>query len=385
MTASTNGQPGLARLRLATWWIMLGCLAVVIGILVDQSAVLRSVAIRSAVIIAALLVCAVAGRLFTVAIRGGPQPRAPMTALVAVSALAAGALVTLSRAVASGGFPWLLPLAALLCAAYSGTGWRLLWPAGTGLALGASLLGSALAGEPSPSTAGSDAAVVLLCAAALQAQIWVLRVAERLDRAHRLERTATITDERLRFAAELHDIQGHSLQVICLKSELAQRLVATDPGRAAAEMGEVQALARQALGDTREVVHGYRPVSLDTELSNAARVLAAAGIDASLSRSVDLPVLAQPVGHLLGLVVRECTTNVLRHSAARHCAVSLTVEGDTVLLRFANDGPLETPAGPPGGLDALAERLAVRGGRLVSHGTAEAFTVSAYLPAAGTR
>jgi two-component system sensor histidine kinase DesK len=148
-----------------------------------------------------------------------------------------------------------------------------------------------------------------LCLAALMIQMWVWEIANRTAE------TAVI-HERQRFAADLHDIQGHSLQVIALKSELAARLAATDPERAAAEMRGVQTLARDALRDTREVAQGYREVSLQTEIANAARVLAAAGvrcrIDAAAPR--DLP----PDGErLLALMVREATTNILRHSTAR--------------------------------------------------------------------
>jgi two-component system sensor histidine kinase DesK len=232
----------------------------------------------------------------------------------------------------------------------------------------------------SVSGAVQDVAIGSLAAAALYAQVWALGVAERLDVARRLESAAAVTDERLRFAADLHDIQGHSLQVIALKSELAERLATADPARAAAEMREVQALARQTLGDTREVVRGYRAVSLDTEISNAGRVLAAAGIDCSLSRAADLPSLPSSVENLLGLVVRECTTNVLRHSAARQCAVSLAAGGGTVVLSFTNDAPLDEAPGPAGGLAGLADRLAAVGGRLAVDGAPERFTVSACVP-----
>ena len=381
MNAPTYGPSGLARLRQLTWWTMVGCLAVVVGLVVAESAVVRPAAIRLAVVATVLLVCVVAGCLFAVAVLGTPPPRPAVTAsLVVVAASAAGGILVLSRTVASGGFPWTLPLAALSAAVWAGTRWRrqLIWPAGIGLAFGASSTGSWLAGAMPWSPAVEDTAITALCTVGLYAQIWVLGVAERLDHARRLERAAAIREERLRFAADLHDIQGHSLQVIALKSELAERLANADPARAIAEMRDVQALARQALGDTREVVRGYRTVSLDTEISNATRVMAAAGIESSLA--ADPSVLPSPVEKLFGLVVRECTTNVLRHSAARRCEISLTIGADIVQLRFTNDAPLDAPAGPGGGLTGLADRFAAAGGRLVAEGTADTFTVCAYLP-----
>jgi two-component system sensor histidine kinase DesK len=306
--------------------------------------------------------------------------------LVVTAALAAGWSVAQARSAGSGGFPAALPLAALLAAAWA-AGWsrRLVCTAGIGLAGLASLCGSASTGAVSGTGAAQDVAVAALAVAALYAQVWVLGVAERLDEARRLESAAAVTDERLRFAADLHDIQGHSLQVIALKSELAERLTTADPARAAAEMRDVQALARQTLGDTREVVRGYRAVSLDTEISNAGRVLAAAGIDCALSRAPDLPALPPSAENVLGLVVRECTTNVLRHSAARQCGVSLAADGGTVLLSFTNDAPLDAPPGPEGGLAGLADRLAAVGGRLVVYATLERFTVSAYVPVPAAR
>jgi two-component system sensor histidine kinase DesK len=381
VTAPTNSLAGLTGLRRWTWWTTVATLALIVGLVGTESAGARPV-MRFAAVAAGLLAGVVSGRLFAVAMLGAPRPRTPVAgSVVVVTALAAAWLVGQSRAAGSGGFPATLPLAALLAAAWAaGWSWRRVWPAGIALAGLASLGGSASGGAVSVSGAVQDVAIGSLAAAALYAQVWALGVAERLDVARRLESAAAVTDERLRFAADLHDIQGHSLQVIALKSELAERLATADPARAAAEMREVQALARQTLGDTREVVRGYRAVSLDTEISNAGRVLAAAGIDCSLSRAADLPSLPSSVENLLGLVVRECTTNVLRHSAARQCAVSLAAGGGTVVLSFTNDAPLDEAPGPAGGLVGLADRLAAVGGRLAVDGAPERFTVSACVP-----
>ena len=124
--------------------------------------------------------------------------------------------------------------------------------------------------------------LLAITAATMLGLLWGWEVAARLERARRLSAELAVADERLRFAADLHDIQGHHLQVIALKSELAARLARTDPARAAAEMEEVQRLAAKALDDTRAVVQGYRRTSLDEEIANATRVLAAAGIDARM-------------------------------------------------------------------------------------------------------
>lgn len=391
---------GLTWLRRLTWWTLIGCLALTAGLVTAEPGVSRRVTVP-----AVLLVCGVAARLFAVAVLGSRPPRTPvLVLLLALAAPGAGGILGSSPA---GGFPWALPLAALAAAVQAGavptgavptgavptgavpTGAGRLGGGGVtgrgarwwvGLGFGVLAFVSALSGGRSVGAAAADTAIAALCATGLYAQIWILTVAERLDHARGLERTAAVTDERLRFAAELHDIQGHSLQVIALKSELAERLADTDPARAAAEMREVQALARQALGDTREVVHGYRQVALDTELANAVRVLEAAGIEAALVRAPGSDALPAEVATLLGLVARECTTNVLRHSDARRCSIELAADDGFVRLRFTNDAPRADRAGPAGGLAALGDRVAAAGGELTSSGTAGAFTVSARVP-----
>ncbi|MEU5883994.1 histidine kinase [Spirillospora sp. NPDC047279] len=209
--------------------------------------------------------------------------------------------------------------------------------------------------------------------------LWAWDVAGRLDEARRLAAELAVRDERLRFAADLHDIQGHHLQVIALKSELAARLADVDPARAAAEMREVQGLATDAIRDTRAVVQGYRRTTLDDEIANATRVLASAGIDA---RTTLVPAaLTDPTRHLLGLVMREATTNVLRHSRARHATVDYRVSDGLARLRVSNDGAFEPPGVPSGtGLRTLTERLRAAGGSLTWTHDGERFEVSACLP-----
>lgn len=220
--------------------------------------------------------------------------------------------------------------------------------------------------------------------------LWAWDVAGRLDRARRLEAEVAVKDERLRFAADLHDIQGHHLQVIALKSELAARLAERDPARAAAEMRDVRQLSADALRDTRAVVHGYRTTTLDDEIANATRVLAAADIDArmTLDPAAVTAGRAAPARHLLGLVVREATTNVLRHSSARSAEVDYRLAGGAARLRFSNDGA--GAAGPAAaaahtgsggsGLPGLAERLRAAGGELTWGRDGDRFEVVASLP-----
>ncbi|GHE68899.1 sensor histidine kinase [Streptomyces capitiformicae] len=213
--------------------------------------------------------------------------------------------------------------------------------------------------------------------------LWAWDTARRLDEARRLEAELAVREERLRFAADLHDIQGHHLQVIALKSELAARLVEVDPARAATELKEIRQLSVDALSDTRAVVQGYRRTSLDDEIGNATRVLAAAGIDArtNLDPAAVTPGLTDSARHLLGRVMREATTNVLRHSRADYAEVDYRIADGSARLRVINDGAEGHPAGLDGtGLRSLAERLEAAGGELTWHQDGDRFVVAAALP-----
>jgi two-component system sensor histidine kinase DesK len=233
--------------------------------------------------------------------------------------------------------------------------------------------------------AGFPAGMVAFIAWMMLGMLWAWDVAERLNVARRLAAELAVADERLRFAADLHDIQGHHLQVIALKGELAARLAEADPARAAAEMKDVQRLATDALNDTRALVQGYRRTTLDDEIANATRVMAAADIDARMNLApavaADSDRLSPSGRHLLGLVMREATTNVLRHSRARHAEVDYRVNGGRAHLRVRNDGAAGSAGAATGsGLRTLAERLEAAGGELTWTHDGDRFVIAASLP-----
>ncbi|MGI5456589.1 sensor histidine kinase [Streptomyces sp. CA-249302] len=243
------------------------------------------------------------------------------------------------------------------------------------LVAGAVVLALVPGGAVSLAAGDGDTAYAVLFPAGLVAftvwtvlgPLWAWRIAGRLDRARLLEAELAVKDERLRFASDLHDIQGHHLQVIALKAELASRLTETDPARAAAEMQEVRQLCADALRDTRAVVKGIRRTTLDDEVAGAAKVLAAVGIDARLDfePAAEAAQLDDRARELLGLVVREATTNVLRHSTARRAELDYRVTGGHVRLRISNDGArAATGDGDSTGLRGLADRLRAAGGEL---------------------
>ncbi|MDQ6687092.1 MAG: sensor histidine kinase [Actinomycetota bacterium] len=176
-------------------------------------------------------------------------------------------------------------------------------------------------------------------------------------------RRLVVSEERTRFARDLHDILGHSLTVITVKAELAQRLLDFDPDRARAELADLERLSRDALADIRRAVEGYRELTLPGELARARTALAAAEIDADLPNSTD--EVPTHVRELFAWTVREGVTNVIRHSGARSCTVRLTPEAAEVV----DDGRGPVPQPSVGsGLVGLRERASAVGGTVVTRG-----------------
>lgn len=162
--------------------------------------------------------------------------------------------------------------------------------------------------------------------------------------------------ERNRIARDLHDLLGHSLTAVTVKARLAQRLAPKDLPGAVAEMEAVETLSRQALADVRAAVTGYREVTVAGELARARELLRAAGIVADLPTATD--AVAPEQRELLGWVVREGITNVVRHARATRCTVTLTATS----AEIRDDGRGGTTGTPGGGLTGLRERVADAGG-----------------------
>jgi two-component system sensor histidine kinase DesK len=176
--------------------------------------------------------------------------------------------------------------------------------------------------------------------------------------AHATIASLAAAEERARLARDLHDVLGHSLTVVAVKSELAGRLVERDPARAIAEIGDIESLARTALVDLRAAVSSYREMNLDSELSAARTALDAAGIHAHLPN--DGSAVDDDLRPLFGWVLREGVTNVIRHSRATECWVELKPRS----LSVRDDG-LGVPASRKGnGLTGLTERAIEAGARL---------------------
>lgn len=195
----------------------------------------------------------------------------------------------------------------------------------------------------------------------LWVQWWQYDVALKLEEARQVAAQLAISDERLRFAAELHDIQGHHLQAITLKAELASRVAESENRSDAAEFREIEQLARHALRDTREVVTGYRKVSLESEIDNAAQLFRAVSIEVSI---VGAESVVDPSGGLLGYLVREASTNILRHSQATWVSIRVSKGVREVTVSITNDGAGSGPIVAGNGLSMLAERFSGAEGSL---------------------
>jgi two-component system sensor histidine kinase DesK len=178
---------------------------------------------------------------------------------------------------------------------------------------------------------------------------------ELVDAREEVARLA-VAEERARFARDLHDLLGHSLSVIAVKAELAERLLQRDPARAAEHVGDVKTVAREALAEVRDAVSGYRQPTLVSELEGARMALQAAGIEASLQGAdVELPADVEAV---LAWAVREGTTNIVRHSGARSCRIVVQPGLAAVSAEVVDDGHPQEPAGQGHGLEGLRERAA---------------------------
>ena len=188
------------------------------------------------------------------------------------------------------------------------------------------------------------------------------RMNRKLRRAHEeIEHLAKVA-ERERIARDLHDVLGHTLSVITLKSELAGKLIDRDPERAGKEIREVEEISRQALSEVRDAIRGYRAKGLLAELAQAKSTLETAGlaVQCDAATTVKLPAMQESV---LSLAVREGVTNVVRHAQARTCRLRLEQQNGSFQLEIHDDG-LGFSSTEGNGLRGMRERVEMLGGTL---------------------
>jgi two-component system, NarL family, sensor histidine kinase DesK len=211
----------------------------------------------------------------------------------------------------------------------------------------------------------------------------LMRTNEALREARAELAEMAVAEERLRFARDLHDILGHDLSLVALKAELARKLLPDRPEQAAAEVEHIRDLTRTALQQVREAVGGYRQPSLPSELAGAKVALEAAGIELRVDAADG--ALDPEVESVLAWAVREGATNAIRHSGARHAAITVRTEDGSTELEIADDG-----RGAPGheggghGLTGLRERAQSVGGTVeAGAGPGGGFRVTIRVPRSG--
>ncbi|MEN3540738.1 sensor histidine kinase [Microbispora sp. ZYX-F-249] len=173
---------------------------------------------------------------------------------------------------------------------------------------------------------------------------------------------AAVSEERLRFSRDLHDLLGHTLSVMVVKAEAVRRLARVDADEAAGQAADIERIGRQALTEVRAAVTGYRGRGLTAELDSARAALADAGVEATVRVASVRP--APETDALLGWAVREGVTNVVRHSRAAACAIGLGEDRGHLVLEIRDDGPPAKPYGEGNGLTGLRERVKAVGGAL---------------------
>ncbi len=189
--------------------------------------------------------------------------------------------------------------------------------------------------------------------------LWGLRMVDDIERTKDVEAELQLAEERLRFARDLHDVVGRSFSAIAVKSELAATLSRTgDADRATAEMNEVKAIAVESMEEMRTLVRGYRDIDLDGEVAGARSLLSSTGC--TLVLEGDTSRVPADLHELAAWVVREGTTNIVKHSSATRAVLALGPVG----MSLRNDGAATSVHGERSGLVGLAERLSARGATL---------------------
>ncbi|WP_241779932.1 sensor histidine kinase [Streptomyces natalensis] len=223
---------------------------------------------------------------------------------------------------------------------------------------------------------------------------YLIRTTKELRFAREEVARLAANDERLRLARDLHDLLGHSLSLITLKSELAGRMLPDKPEDAARQVADIERVSRQALVDVREAVTGYRRPRLAVELAGVRAALRTAGIEVTVDPALESerPGLASDEEGALAWALREAATNVVRHSGAHRCELLLTEEWESDERRYLCLTVLDDGTGPPrafhdgNGLSGLRERLVLADGRLET-GPAprgRGFALRAYVPLGGS-
>ena len=207
--------------------------------------------------------------------------------------------------------------------------------------------------------------LILLLPALSAFSLWWWDLVRELDRAREAAGAVSAMRERLRLAGEVHDLQGHHLQVVALQLELAERLIERDPAAAAEQIRTARASVDEARAGTRDLATRFRGVPLPDELANAADLLRAAGHEVHVQVG---PGAEHAPADVLGPLVRESVTNVLKHGGGARARISLRRDGDRWRYAIVNDrdpGSDRDATAPDGtGIAAIRDRIGALGGEV---------------------
>ncbi len=219
---------------------------------------------------------------------------------------------------------------------------------------------------------------VALLPALTATSLWWWDIVRELDRARRAEGRLAAAQERLRLAGDLHDLQGHHLQVIALQLELAEKMMPRDPDAAIDQVRAARASVDDARRGTRDLAARFRGVPLPDELANAADLLRAAGLTVDLL--MDTAADRAPAD-VLGPVVRESTTNVLKHGGGVSASLSLARHQGAWVLVVENDARgAASPVGDGAGLSGIADRVGAVGGTMDATRPGDRFRLTVRVP-----
>ncbi|MFI6292141.1 sensor histidine kinase [Nonomuraea sp. NPDC050790] len=279
--------------------------------------------------------------------RGGRRP----TLLLVVAAV-------LALGFANYAMVWLLPVWLAVVSPF--LRWRVYWPVVALVTIATCVFMGIIAGAE---VVVVVLVVTLIVTGGTLANLRIWKIAKEAHEGEEAKSALAVSEERLRFARDLNDLLGQSLADIAAGAARASSTLGEDPSRASAEMFEVRDLARRSLREVRTAVQNYRTLDLGEVISSVRAVLEAADVHCVIDTddTDDLPAEART---LLAAVIREGATNILKHSTAQRCTITIR----NGVLEMSNDG-ISPSAGEPGGLRGLSQRLSAAGGSLSAGAT----------------
>ncbi|MFD9939982.1 sensor histidine kinase [Nonomuraea sp. NPDC059023] len=367
-------RPELARKVLLYWMDgMIAFIAVAFVFMLLGLVGNRTISAGHALLVIALLLTQFA--LFPFILRAAYDDKPRPTVLLVVSGvamLAAVALIPPGLGVST----WEIVAGLWLAGVAIHFPWRVSVAVGTALAAITIPVTILVAQISVPLAVLGEAVTLVLTPLAMWLWVWLGRTIREAHESQTAKSRLAVAEERLRFARDLHDLLGHSLSVISLKSELAAKLSAKDTGRAAGEMAQVRELAGGALAEVQAAVEGYRSLDLSRELATVRAALEAAGARCTIEAGTD--DLSPAARSLLAWAVREGATNILKHSTATRCSITI----DRGVLEIRNNGVKGPQRMTGSGLRGLSERLTAAGGTFSASATgSDEFLLRAAVPA----